>query len=206
MGDEDDGRVEREQRLLEPLERLDVEVVRRLVEQQQVGLGGERAGERAARELAAGEGLQRAVEVGVGEPEAVDDRARALAPAVAAGGLEARVDVGVAVERRLVAGRHRRLEAPELLLELERLAAAGEHVLAQRDVALARRALVVQGDAHALETDELAAVDRRLAGEHPQQRRLAGAVAARDRQPFAPLELERHTAQERLAGHVLGEV
>ena len=60
------------------------------------GCGGERAGERAARELAAGEGPQRAVEVGVGEPEAVDDRPRALAPAVAAGGLEARVDVGVA--------------------------------------------------------------------------------------------------------------
>ena len=94
MGDEDDGRVEGEQRLLQPLERLDVEVVRRLVEQQQVGLGGERAGERGARELAAGERLQRAVEVRVGEPEAVDDGARALAPAVAAGGLEARVDVG----------------------------------------------------------------------------------------------------------------
>ena len=170
------------------------------------GCGGERPGERGARELAAGEGLQRAVEVRVGEPEAVDDGPRALAPAVAAGGLEARVDVAVAVERGLVARGHRGLEAAELLLELERLAAAGEDVVAQRDVALARRALVVQGDAHALGQHELAAVDRRLAGEHPQQRRLAGAVAPRDRQPLAALELERHTAQERLAGHVLGEV
>src|SRR3954464_3530938 len=52
-------RVEAEQRLLEPLERLDVEVVRRLVEQEQVGLGGERAGERGARERAAREGRER---------------------------------------------------------------------------------------------------------------------------------------------------
>ena len=37
VGDEHDRRVERDQRLLEPLERLDVEVVGRLVEQQQVG-------------------------------------------------------------------------------------------------------------------------------------------------------------------------
>ena len=43
------------QQLLEPLDRLDVEVVRRLVEQQQVGLRGERAGERGARQLAARE-------------------------------------------------------------------------------------------------------------------------------------------------------
>ena len=77
MGDEHDRRVEAEQRLLEPLERLDVEVVGRLVEQEQVGLGGERASERGARELAAGERPQLAVEVGVGEPEAVEVLRRA---------------------------------------------------------------------------------------------------------------------------------
>ena len=49
--------------LLEPLHRLHVEVVRRLVEQEQVGAAGERARERGARQLAAGEGLEAAVEV-----------------------------------------------------------------------------------------------------------------------------------------------
>ena len=53
--DEHDGGVERLQVRLEPLERGDVEVVRRLVEQQQVGVARERAGERRAGELAAGE-------------------------------------------------------------------------------------------------------------------------------------------------------
>ena len=161
VGDEDDGRVEVEQRLLEPLERLDVEVVGGLVEQQQVGLRGQRPGQRGARELPAGERSQGAVEVVVDEAEAVDDRARPLAPAVAADGLEARLHAGVAVHGLLVAGGHRELQALELGLELQRLAGAREHVFPQAEVALARRALVVQGDARALREDELAAVDRR---------------------------------------------
>ncbi len=45
-----------------------------------------------------------------------------------------------------------------------------------------------------------------LAREHPQQRRLAGAVAPRDRHPFAALELERDAAQQRLPGDVLVQV
>ena len=83
MGDEHDRRVQAGQRLLEPLERLDVEVVGRLVEQQQVGLGGERARERGARELAAGERLELAVEVGIDEAEAMEVLVGPLAPRVA---------------------------------------------------------------------------------------------------------------------------
>ena len=41
--------------LLEPLERVEVEVVRRLVEQQQVGVGDDQAGERGPGLLAAGQ-------------------------------------------------------------------------------------------------------------------------------------------------------
>ncbi len=64
----------------------------------------------------------------------------------------------------------------------------------------------MQRDPHALGHAELAAVDRGLAREHPQQRRLARAVAPRDRHPFAALQLERHPAQQRLPGHVLVQV
>ena len=101
MGHHGHGRVEADERLLEPLERLDVEVVRGLVEEQQVGLGGERAGQRAARELSPGEGRQRPVEVLVGEAQTVQHRPGALAPAVAAHSLEARRDVAVAGQRLL---------------------------------------------------------------------------------------------------------
>ncbi len=70
MRDENHRRVERLQLLLEPLQVLDVEVVRRLVEQQQVGIAGERAGQRGARQLPAGEGRQRPVEIALREAEA----------------------------------------------------------------------------------------------------------------------------------------
>src|SRR5207244_4382960 len=86
------------------------------------------------------------------------------------------------------------------------LLAGAQDVVAQRDGALPRRALVVQHDPDALAEDELAAVDRRLAREHPQQRRLAGAVAPGDRQAVAALELERDATQQRLPRHVLGEI
>ena len=207
VGDEHDRRVERLQRLLEPLERLDVEVVRRLVEQQQVGVAGERAGQRGARQLAAGERLQRAVEVGlVVEAQAAHHRGRAVAPRPAAGVLEARLGARVGGERRLVAVGHRLREAREVLLDGDEVRAAAEDVVAQREVAVARRALVVQRDLAALLEGQVAAVDRRLAGEHPQQRRLAGAVAPGDRQPLTALELEGHAPQQRVAGHVLAEV
>jgi hypothetical protein len=59
--DEDHGRVERLQLALEPLEACDVEMVGRLVEEQQVGIAAERSRERGPRQLAAGERAQRAV-------------------------------------------------------------------------------------------------------------------------------------------------
>ena len=103
--DEDHGRVERGELALEPLEALDVEVVRRLVEQQQVGVGRERAGERGAGQLSAGERVERAVEVGVREPEPADDRRGAVAPGPAACVLEPRLRLAVAPQRRGVRGR-----------------------------------------------------------------------------------------------------
>ena len=104
MRDEHDRRIELDERLLQPLQRLDVEMVGGLVEQQHVGAGGERPGERGARELTAGERVERTVEVGFAEAEAVGHRGRAVAPQVAAARIQARLGPGVARERGLVAG------------------------------------------------------------------------------------------------------
>ena len=65
MRHQHDRRVELDERLLEPLQRLDVEMVGGLVQQQQVRARGERTRERRARELAAREGIERAVQLGV---------------------------------------------------------------------------------------------------------------------------------------------
>ena len=99
---EDHGRVERLQLALEPLEALDVEVVRRLVEQQQVGIAGERTCERRARQLAAREGVQLPVEIRLDEAEAADRRRDPVAPGPAAAVLELRLRVGIAAKRRVV--------------------------------------------------------------------------------------------------------
>ena len=192
MGHEDHGGVERVELALEPLEVRDVEVVRRFVEEEQVGIAAERASKRGARQLAARERAQRAVEIPFGEAEPAEDGGRVVAPAVAAGVLEPRLRLGIAVERCLVVGsaRHRLLEPRELLLRRDEVASAGEDVLAQRNRLLERRPLVVQRDARPLLERELAAVLLRLAGEDPQQRRLAGAVRPGERDAVAPLDRE----------------
>jgi hypothetical protein len=112
--DEDHRGVERRELGLEPLEALHVEVVGRLVEQQQVRVAAERARQRGPRELAARERRQPAVEVAVAEAEAANDRVRPLPPRIAAGVLEARLGLRVAAERRRVvaAAGHRLLEPP----------------------------------------------------------------------------------------------
>ena len=115
------------------------------------------------------------------EAEPVQRRERPLAPGVAAGVLERGLRVGVGGQRRLlvVAVGHALLElAPARASSAISSGRPGEHVVAQRHLAFARRALVVQRDLRALGEHELATVDRRLARDHPQQRRLAGAVAS----------------------------
>ena len=145
----------------------------------------------------------------VAEAEAVQRRVDALAPAVAAGVLEPRLGgrVGARAWRRRSRPRPSRPRARRRRSSIASSSLAPrEHVVAQRQLALARRALVVQRDARALGEHQLAAVDRRLAREHPQQRRLARAVAAGQRHALPALEPERDAAQERLPHHVLGEV
>ena len=206
--DEDHRGVEREQLALEPLEAGHVEVVRRLVQQQQVGVAAERPRQGGARQLAAGERAQLPVEVLVGEAEAAQDRGRVVAPAVAARVLEARLRRRVAVERALVVGAagHRLLEPRQLLLEPHEVARARQHVLAQRQPLVEGRALVVQGDARPLLERELAAVLLRLAGEDPEQRRLAGPVRPGERDPVAPLDAERDAVEEQVPGQLLAQV
>ena len=208
MRDEDHGGVQRLQHRLEPLERLDVEVVRRLVEQQQVGLRRERARERRARQLAAREGRERPVEVGIGEAEPAHDRrppgrasrsrprARA-APALPSSGAASPASWSPAA----IAVSSVRSSSSTAA----RSAVPGEHVLAQRARAQRGRPLVVKRDPRSLLQRELAAVDRDLACQLAQQRRLAGAVRPREREPVLALDLERHAVEQDFAGMLLAE-
>ena len=193
---------------LEPLEARHIEVVRWLVEQDQIGVTGQCARERRPRQLPAREGCEPPVEVLVAKAQSPGDRARVVAPGVAAGVLEPCLGARVGGERRLVgrALRHRLLQARQFPLGGKQVGGAGEDVLAEAQVALDRRPLVVQRDACSLLDDELAALDARLAREHAQQCRLAGAVRSRERQPVTALELERHPVEEQVARELLAQV
>src|SRR5207244_11413387 len=99
--------------------------------------------------------------------------------------------------------RHRAPEPPQLRLQRDEVPRAGEHVLAQRQLLLERRPLVVERDARSLRERELAAVLLGLAGEDPQERRLAGAVRPGERNPLAPVDGERYARETERARRLL---
>ena len=78
VGDQHEGAPVVGEEVLQPLDRVDVEVVGGLVEQKEVGIGEQRAGQCDARELAAGEGEEVALEHVAGQAEALDDPVRRL--------------------------------------------------------------------------------------------------------------------------------
>ena len=79
VGDEDHRALEAEQRVLERLAALDVEVVGGLVEDQHVGAGGDEDRQREAPLLAAGDVGELLLDVGAGEEEAAEQVAGLLA-------------------------------------------------------------------------------------------------------------------------------
>ncbi len=208
VGDEDDGSVDRLELALQPLEVLDVQVVRRLVEEQEVGLARQDTRKGSSRHLASGERAERPVEVVLGEAEAAHRRCGVVAPAPAARVLEPRLSVGVPPKRDVVvcASRHRLLEAPELGLRLEQVARARERVLAECEIELERRALVVERDPGSLREGELSALQRRLADNRPQERRLPRPVGTGQGRAIAPADGERDPVEERVAGELLAEL
>jgi hypothetical protein len=183
-------------------------VVRRLVEEEQVGLADERARERGLRHLAAGERVQLAPEVCVDKAETAGDRRRPLAPRVAAGMLEPLLCPGVGGKRHRVVstGRHRLLEAAEVGFHRQRLPRAADHVGLQAEIPVERGSLVVESHTRALGERELTPVPGCLAGQHPQERRLAGAVRAEQGETVTTGDRERDVAEQSVAGELLAQV
>src|SRR5436190_188020 len=85
-------------------------------------------------------------------------------------------------------------------------ASSREHVVAQHQLLLERRSLIVQRDPRPLGKRKLAPVLLGLAGEDPQQRRLAGAVGPGERDAVATLDGEGDAVEEHGAGELLAEV
>ena len=196
-------------RILEPLGALHVQVVGRLVQEQDVGPCDQGAGERRAGELTAREDRQRVGQARVRDTQPPRDAHHPGAPVVPAGALQGRVralvgreDLGAGVP-----GGHAGLELGELGLGRDGVGHAFCDVLLERATGdLQRGTLVVQSDPGALGQADPARVGRQLAGDDPQQRGLALAVAPDDRQAISGSDAERDLMQDPARTEALGDL
>ncbi len=156
------------QMLGEPELGLEVEMVRRLVEDQQIGIAEQRAGQRHAHAPAAGELAARPCLGGVVEAQAIQDRGGARGRGGGADLVEPHVDVGQPqpIMRGLGLGHQRRA-----------LDVGCQHGVEHADVA-ARRILRHRADAGAAHQVDVAAVGLELALDQLEQGRFARAIAA----------------------------
>ena len=196
VADDDRGPGEALQPAFQPHGGLEVEVVGRLVEQQQFGLEEQHAGERHAHPPAAGELARRSRLRGGVEAEAGEDGRGAGGGAVGLDRDQAFVDLGHAVAVRVAVGLGEQGGA---------FCVGGQHGLDQGLVATGR----FLGDmAHAGAGGEadLAAIGLDLVGDGLQQRRLAGAVAADEPDLAAGIDHEGGVVQQGAAGDAKRQV
>ena len=171
---------ERVEEPLEPREPCEVEVVRRLVEQEDVEAGEQDGRERRPGRLAAGE--RRHLSLGARpESDVRQHRPGAAFEVLAAEGEEAVKGVGVdAGQFRLVLeARRERIHRPFRVADARAPREVAEHGLAG-----ARLGLLWQ-EADGAAADDLAGVGGLDPGEHAEQRRLADPVRADDPDPVA---------------------
>ena len=199
MGDHDETALVTAEEVPQPRDRVRVEVVRRLVEEQgrrrparPARRGEEDLRELHAAALTAGEGLELLVEDPLREPEAVADAGGLGVRLVAAEGRVALLEPAVLADRRVPLGVGAGLH--DLLLALHALAElvqppGREHPVPGRlvDVPLLgvlREVADLAGAGHR------PAVGLPLPGEDPHRRRLARAVAADETDAVARLDPE----------------
>ena len=176
--------------VLQPQRAFEVEIVGRLVEQQQVRLRKQHGGQRHAHAPAAGEGRGRPLLRLVVEAEAGKDGRRARLGRMRVDVGEPHVDLGDAVRvgGGLFLGQQRRA-----------LDVGLEHDLDQRLLG-ARRFLRHLADARVLRQADRAGLGLKVAGDGAEQRRLAGAVAADEPGLRARRQGQRGMVEEQASG------
>ena len=197
--------------LLQPDEALQIEVVARLVQQHGVGAHEQDAGQRHAHLPAARQRADVAVHHLLAEAQAGQDLARPALQRVAVQLLEAPLHLAVARDDRLhVVGPVRIGHGGLQLLQLggdgAHRAGAVHHL---GDGAAARHlahVLAEVADGHAAIDGDLAFVGLLLARDHPEQRRLAGAVGTDEADLLALVERRRGLDEEDLVAVLLADV
>ena len=195
----------------QPDQAFEIEMVAGLVEQHAVGPHQQDAGQRHAHLPAAGELADVAVHAFLAEAETGQHLPRARLQRIAVELAEARLHLAIALHQRvhIIALRrigHRRLEPGHLGGERTHRPDAVHH---RRHRALARHladVLAEVADRHAGIDRHLAVVGLLLAGDHAEQRRLAGAVGPDQPRLLAFLEAHRGVDEQDLMAVLLADV
>ena len=184
------------QERLEPLRHADIEMVRRLVEKEEIRLAHERLREADARLLPAGEMIDVFLEILLRKAESERHAAQTALEIVAAEALEAVERTAVRRERLLV------LRALQLLLERRLFRAERDDIVKGRAellverAAVERRRLLNVADRVVRIPADLPRVDLLLPHETAHERRLARAVRADEADLVPARDLETHIAKE----------
>jgi hypothetical protein len=199
VADHHDTAVVRAQEVAQPGDRVGVEVVGRLVEQQRRRAGEQDPGQLDPPALAAGQRAQRLVQHPVGKPQVGADPGRLGLGRVAAERGEPVLQPAVAAHGRVagrVVGGLGQLDLGLLQVVQQGVeAAGGQHpVLAQHGKVAGARVLRQVADLAA--PVDGAAVRQRLAGQHAQGGGLAGAVAADQPDAVAGLDAQGGAGQQ----------
>ena len=195
---------------LEPDDRLDVQVVGRLVHQQDVGLAEDHARHGDAHLPPAAERPDVAVDPLVVEAQAVEDLPRLAFNRVAAKVVvlllhlaEPGEDAVHVVGLRGVG--HGVLQRLELVVQIAEAAAAGNHLVDDGPARHLFDVLPEVADRHPLRHRDVALVGLLLADDHPEQGGLAGAVGPDQADLLAGIELERRVDEQDLPAVLLAD-
>jgi len=195
-GDEQHRPVEAGQRLFQPGDGADIQMVGRLVEQQQIGLGNQRLGQQHAPPPAAGKLGQSAVGRQLQTAQGTFDQ---LLQAPAILGFQRLLHVHQLVEIVLVLDVH-----AEVVVLGQQFADAFQPLgddIEHRTVIGARQLLRQLADLQTRRAPDLAVVGAAIALDQAQHARLARAVAADDADPLTPRDLPGHAVEQRRRCH-----
>ena len=205
-----DRRVRALEEALQPEDRLDVEVVRGLVEQQDVGLGEQDLRDLDPHPPAAGQLPDVPIHAPLVEAEPRQDLARPGIELVAAELLELLLHGAEALEQalhgvELLRVAHVALQRRELRVQRAHAPAARDGLLQHRAAAHLGRVLTEVTDGQLARDRDLPLVGGLLAQDQPEEGRLPGPVGPDEADPLARIELERGLQEQGLAAEVLGD-
>ena len=209
VADQDDRAGIVGQEPLEPFDRCQVEVVRGLVEQQQVRVGQQQPGEGHAHHPAPGELAHVPIGVAGGEPQAGQDPMGLgldrPAPELLEPMLQPPVFVHQLGQFGLVGGiGHLLLDVGHAPADAGHRAGPGQHLGHHRVTARLGDFLAEVADDQVLAAGHGARVRALFAGDDLEQRRLAGAVGTDDGHPPAGAHLQADVAEQELGAVALG--